>query len=139
MDDAIGKVRPNDSSLYTMQLKSDGTVTMRLNCNRASGTWSATPSGDGSSGSFTFGPLAGTRALCPPPSLDESIRTQAKFIRSYLLKEGRLYLSLMADGDIYEWEPHTDKSPAATVPAAPENGGPRNWEVTGVTGMLNLR
>ena len=27
----------------------------------------------------------------------------------------------------------------AGVPAAPEDGGPRNWQVTGVTGALNLR
>lgn len=28
---------------------------------------------------------------------------------------------------------------AADLPAAPEDGGPRNWEVVGVTGTLNLR
>jgi len=28
---------------------------------------------------------------------------------------------------------------AADVPAAPEDGGPRNWQVTGVSGALNLR
>ena len=28
---------------------------------------------------------------------------------------------------------------AATVPAAPENGGPRNWQVAGVSGALNMR
>lgn len=28
---------------------------------------------------------------------------------------------------------------AAAVPAAPEDGGPRNWEVSGVSGALNLR
>ncbi len=28
---------------------------------------------------------------------------------------------------------------AGDVPAAPEDGGPRHWEVTGVTGALNLR
>jgi heat shock protein HslJ len=139
MDDATGTVRPDDPSLYTMRLNSDGTVTMRLNCNRASGTWSAEPSGNGASGRFEFGPLAGTRALCPPPSLDESIVAQARFIRSYLLKDGRLYLSLMADGGIYAWEPDTDKSSAASVPAAPEDGGPRNWKVTGVSRALNLR
>ena len=71
----------------------------------AHGTWSTAPSANGSSGRFKFGPLARTRALCRPPSLDESIASQAKFIRSYLLKDGRLYLSLMADGGIYEWEP----------------------------------
>jgi heat shock protein HslJ len=139
MDDATGTIRPDDPSLYTMRLNSDGTVTMRLNCNRASGTWSAEPSGNGASGRFEFGPLAGTRALCPPPSLDESIAAQAKFIRSYLLKDGRLYLSLMADGGIYAWAPDTDKFSAANVPAAPEDGGPRNWKVTGVSRALNLR
>jgi para-nitrobenzyl esterase len=27
------------------------------------------------------------------------------YVRSYRLKNGRLYLSLMADGGIYEWRP----------------------------------
>ena len=45
------------------------------------------------------------RALCPPPSMDESIVAQSAFVRSCLLKGGRLYLSLMADGGIYAWEP----------------------------------
>lgn len=31
------------------------------------------------------------------------------------------------------------ESAAASVPAAPEDGGPRNWEVTGVSRGLNLR
>jgi hypothetical protein len=31
------------------------------------------------------------------------------------------------------------ESAAAVVPAAPEDGGPRNWEVTGVSRALNLR
>ena len=107
MDDAIETVRPEDPSLYTMQLNNDGSVNMRLNCNRARGTWSAEPSSAGTSGSFTFGPLAMTRALCPPPSLDEKIAAQSNFIRTYLLKDGKLHLSLMADGGIYTWEPDT--------------------------------
>ena len=139
MADTTGTVRPDDPSLYTMRLNTDGTVTMLLNCNHARGTWSAEPSGNGASGRFEFGPLAATRALCPPPSMDESITAHTKFVRSYLLNHGRLYLSLMADGGIYAWEPDTGKSSAAGVPAAPEDGGPRNWEVTGVSRALNLR
>ena len=139
MDDATGAVRPDNPSLYTMRLNRDGTVIMRLNCNRASGTWFAEPSGNDESGRFEFGPLAGTRALCPPPSLDEKFLAQATFIRSYMLKDGRLYLSLMADGGIFAWEPNTDKSSAATIPPSPEDGGPRNWEVTGISSALNLR
>lgn len=139
MDDAIGKIRPSDPSLYTMHLNRDGTVDMRLNCNRARGKWFAVPGGSGESGRFEFGPLAATRAACPPPSMDGQIMKQARFIRSYLLKGGRLYLSLMADAGIYAWEKADVKTPAANVPAAPEDGGPRNWKVSGVTGALNLR
>ncbi|HSF19094.1 MAG TPA: META domain-containing protein [Vicinamibacteria bacterium] len=108
MDDAIGTVRPDDPSAYTMQLNRDGTFNMRLDCNRATGTWTAEPSQDGSSGRFELGPLAMTRALCPPPRLDERVAKDAPFIRSFLLKDGRLYLSLMADGGIYAWEPLAD-------------------------------
>jgi heat shock protein HslJ len=139
MNDATGTVRPEDSSLYTMRLHGDGTVDMRLNCNQARGSWSAVPSSDGNSGMFEFGPLAMTRAFCPPPSMDTSIAAQAQFIRSYLIKDGRLYLSLMADGGIYAWEPLREDSAATLVPVAPEAGGPRNWEVSGVSGALNLR
>jgi heat shock protein HslJ len=139
MDDASGTIRPDDPSNYTMRLSRDGTVTMRLNCNFASGTWSAESSHNSGSGRFEFGPLAATRALCLPPSMDESIAAQAKFIRSYLLKDGRLYLSLMADGGIYAWQPEPGESSIVGVPAATEEGGPRNWEVTGLSGKLNLR
>ena len=139
MDDTIGTVKPEDPSFFTMRLNSDGTVNMRLDCNSASGTWISEPSEDGLSGRFEFGALAATRAMCPPPNLDEHILTQARYIRGYLLREGKLYLSLMADGGIYAWEPDTDKSSAASVPAAPEDGGVRNWAVTGVSRALNLR
>ena len=115
MDDSIGTVRPDDPSLYTMRLNGDGTVNMRLNCNRANGTWSAEPSSDGTSGQFQFGPLAATRALCPPPSMDEQVVAHAQYIASYLLKDGYLYLSLMADGGIYAWEPLTEV-PFETAP-----------------------
>lgn len=81
-------------------------VNMRLSCNRASGRWSAETGAEPSSGRFQFGPLAATLARCPPPSLDERVTTHAGFVRSYLLKDGRLYLTLMADGGIYVWEPN---------------------------------
>jgi heat shock protein HslJ len=109
MDDATGVKRPEDPSLYTMRLNADGSVSMRLNCNSATGNWKAVPAPtDPSSGQFEFGPLAATSALCPPPSLDEQISGQAQFVRGYLLKDGRLNLSLMADGGIFVWEPHTE-------------------------------
>jgi heat shock protein HslJ len=105
MDDAVGTTRVADPSLYTMRLNADGSVTLRLNCNNANGTWTAEAGPDSASGRFTFGPLAATMASCPPPSVDEQVTRQAPYFRSYLLKDGRLYLSLMADGGIFVWEP----------------------------------
>jgi heat shock protein HslJ len=102
-DDAIGVVRPSDPSRFTMSLGTDGRVAMQLDCNRANGTWTATPSGP-ESGSFAFAALAVTRAACPPPNLDQHIARQAEYVRSYVLRGGRLYLSLMADGGSYVWE-----------------------------------
>ena len=117
MDGAIGTVEPEDPSLYTMRLNADGTVSMRLNCNRANGTWSVEPGPDGTSGRFQFGPLAATTALCSPPSLDEHIRRHAEHVRGYILRGGRLHLSLFADGGIYTWEPD-DRTAIATAASA---------------------
>jgi len=139
MDDQVGTQRPEDPALYTMQLNTDGTVSMRLNCNRATGSWSAEASANPDSGHFKFGPLAMTRALCPPPSMDESIAAQSHYIRSYLLKDGNLYLSLMADGGIYAWEPAVEHYATAKRPTAPEQGGPRNWEASGAADQVDLR
>ncbi len=100
MDDEIGTARHEGNAPYTMTFGQDGRVSMVLNCNRANGPWSAT-----SAGSLQIGPLAMTRAFCAPPSLDTRIARDMDYVRSYLLKDGRLYLSLMADGGIYAWEP----------------------------------
>jgi len=101
--DEIGTIRPDDPGKYTMTLEAGGRVTMRLDCNRATGTWTADPA-DGESGSFTFGPLAMTRAQCPPPSLDTRIARDAEYVRTYVLRGDRLHLNLMADGGNYVWE-----------------------------------
>ncbi|HEY6509822.1 MAG TPA: META domain-containing protein [Vicinamibacterales bacterium] len=91
---------PDDRAKYTMAFSADGRVAMRIDCNRGSGTWkSAGPS------QLEFGPLATTRAACPPGSLHDRIVTDLAYVRSYILKGGHLYLSLMADGGIYEFEP----------------------------------
>jgi len=136
MDDKQGITRPGEGTLYTMRLHGDGTVAMQLNCNRATGSWTARPGSDAKSGNFEFGLLAATNALCPPPSMDESIVAQSRYVRGYLLKDDRLYLSLMADAGIYVWARDGGTVSSAVAPASPENGGPRNWEVTRT---LNLR
>lgn len=101
--DEICTVRPEDPSLYALSFASDEMVSLRLNCNRGSGSWSATPTSP-SGGSIEFGPIAATRASCPPPSMDEQTARNLEFARPYTIEENRLYLSLMADGGIYVWE-----------------------------------
>lgn len=109
MSDEVGTLRPDDPSLYTMSFAPDGGVSLRLNCNQGTGAWSATSSSP-TEGGLEFGPLATTRALCPPPSLDERIAADLEYVRSYIIRDNRLYLSLMADAGIYVWERTSDPS-----------------------------
>ena len=47
--------------------------------------------------------------MCPPGSLHDQIVKQWGNVRSFVIKEGHLFLSLTADGGIYEFEPVTKK------------------------------
>jgi hypothetical protein len=104
MDDAIGAIRPDNPADYTLSLQADGTASLKLDCNSATGSWSAEPAGDGASGSFSFGPLAATTAICPEPTMGERVAADAAYVRGFLLRDERLYLSLMADAGIYAWQ-----------------------------------
>ena len=91
---------PNDGAKYTLSFGADGRVIARIDCNRGNGTWTS----DGS-GQVRFGPLALTRAMCPPGSLHDRIVRDWEYFRTYLLQDGHLFLDLMADGGTYEFEP----------------------------------
>lgn len=104
-DDTV--LTPKDKAAYTITFGDDGRVSARIDCNRGSGTW--TSSGPGR---LEFGPMALTRAMCPPGSMHDKIAKDWTYIRSYVVKDGHLFLSLMADGGIYEFEP----MPAAQAP-----------------------
>ncbi|HEY8249576.1 MAG TPA: META domain-containing protein [Burkholderiales bacterium] len=97
-DDTV--LRPDDKSKYTLAFGADGTVSARIDCNRARGAWKSPEKGR-----LEFGPMAVTRAMCPPGSLHDQIVKQLPHVRSYVIKDGHLFLSLMADGGIYELEP----------------------------------
>jgi heat shock protein HslJ len=116
MDDSQGTISIDEPSRYAMELKADGTVSLKLNCNRATGTWSAQADSSDASGTFRFGPLAATTAVCPPESLDELFTAQSQYVRGYLLRDGNLYLSLMADGGIFAWEPIEESVAFETTP-----------------------
>ncbi|HEU4341870.1 MAG TPA: META domain-containing protein [Candidatus Binatia bacterium] len=91
---------PDDRAKYTIAFGTDGRVSARIDCNRGVGTWKSEGANQ-----LEFGRLALTRAMCPPGSLHDLIVKHWEFVRSYVIKEGHLFLSLMADGGIYEFEP----------------------------------
>jgi para-nitrobenzyl esterase len=90
---------PDDPAKYTVAFAADGTMSVRFDCNRGRGAWKSPQKGR-----LEFGPMALTRAMCPPGSLHDQLLKHWPYVRSYVLRDGRLYLSLMADGGVYELE-----------------------------------
>jgi heat shock protein HslJ len=101
---------PDDRDKYTIEFGAGGRLNARVDCNRGRGTWKS------NGPQLEFGPLALTRAKCPPGSLHDQIVKQWTYIRSYVMKEGHLFLALMADGGIYEFEPLAAARPQAPRP-----------------------
>jgi len=97
-DDTV--LRPDDRAKYTLAFGADGSFNARIDCNRGRGTWKSSGKNQ-----LELGLMALTRAACPPGSLHDRIVKQLPFIRSYVIKDGHLFLSLMADGGSYEFEP----------------------------------
>jgi heat shock protein HslJ len=104
MDDAQGTTTPSDPAHYTLDFGADGRAAIRLDCNRGTATWTAEPA-QANSGNLSFGPVASTKMLCPSPSLGEQLARQLPYVRTYQISDGRLHMSLMADGGILTWAP----------------------------------
>jgi len=90
---------PHDKAKYTLTFAADGHLNVRFDCNRGRGTWTSPGPQQ-----LQFGPLALTRAACAGALYDRIVK-QWPFVRSYVIERGNLFLSLMADGGIYEFEP----------------------------------
>jgi para-nitrobenzyl esterase len=95
-DDA--KLVPADKSQYTVTFEKSGTVSVRIDCNRGRGTWKSSARGQ-----LAFGPLALTRAMCPPQPLDDHLPKDFSSIRTYTLQDGHLFLH--SGSGSYEYEP----------------------------------
>jgi heat shock protein HslJ len=98
MDDRVDA--PDDRALYTLAFKADGSVQIRADCNRGTGSWASTAPGQ-----LQLGQVAATQATCPPGSLHDRFMAQLPWVRSYVVKDGHLFLATMADGSIVELEP----------------------------------
>jgi heat shock protein HslJ len=97
---------PDDRTKYTVEFETGGQLFARIDCNRGRAPWKSSGPNQ-----IEFGPLALTRAKCPEGSLHDQIARRWPYIRSYVMKNGQLFLALMADGGIYEFEPIQNAKP----------------------------
>ncbi|MEI7915429.1 MAG: META domain-containing protein [Mycobacteriaceae bacterium] len=93
-----------DPSRYTVSFGDDGRAVLTVDCNRGNSAWQAEVSGT-DSGSLTFGPIALTRMFCPQPSADTEVAAALGRVRSFLISDGKLHLSLEADSGVMRWQP----------------------------------
>lgn len=104
MDDAQGTTKIAEPERYTLTFNRDGSLAARLDCNRGVGAWS-NPIANATGGTLELGPMAVTKALCPEPSFSTKLEMHLRYVRSFVMRDGRMYMSLMADGGILVWEP----------------------------------
>jgi heat shock protein HslJ/membrane-bound inhibitor of C-type lysozyme len=115
---------PDDKAKYTILFGTDGHVSVRIDCNRGTGTWKSSGPNQ-----LQFGRLAITRMMCPPGSLHDRIVKHWEYVRSYVVKHGHLFLSLMADAGIYEFEP-VGTAKKTTAKSTVSFKGPVSYECT---------
>jgi heat shock protein HslJ len=104
-DDSIGTLRPGPEATYTLRFRVGGEAELQLDCNRGMARWQKVTNPEATGGQLVFEAVEVTNARCPAPSLSNQIAAQLPYVRSYSLRDGRLYMALFADGGIYEWEP----------------------------------
>lgn len=94
----------DDPARYTVSFGADGQAAFQVDCNRGTSSWKAEPAAP-ESGGLTFGPVALTRMFCPQPSYDTQVAAALGRVRSYLLADGQLHLSMEADSGVMHWRP----------------------------------
>ncbi len=92
-------VKPSDPLKYTLEFDADGSVSAQLDCNRGHGTWKVPGPNQ-----IVFGPMATTRAMCPPGSLSDRFAKDLASMNAFALEDGALRLEL-SGGGAYHFEP----------------------------------
>ena len=100
MDDS--DYEPDDRLKYTLVLDENGDFALQSDCNHGTGRWYSEHTGH-----LQFGPITSTDLQCHPDSISDKYLAQFSWVRSYVMKNGHLFLATMADGSIIEFEPVT--------------------------------
>ncbi len=87
----VERVVPDDPAQYTLEFLPDTSVVAQVDCNRGKGPYKM----EGKS--IAIGPLATTRMMCPPGSLDAQFVKQIEAARTVFFRGDTMYMDLFAD------------------------------------------
>jgi heat shock protein HslJ len=90
---AMEPLIPDDPSLYTITFLPNGTVAVRADCNRVTGSYELS----GTALTLLSGPTATTLAACPPGSLDQAFLRQLSQAATVRRVDARLFIRLGED------------------------------------------
>ena len=96
-DDSV--IYPDKPDDFTVEFSGDGNAYFKIDVNRASGPWISTEEGG-----LVFGMLRMTLAAFTPSAFLDRWLKDIESIRSYIIRDGRLYLAVKYDSGIYELE-----------------------------------
>lgn len=85
------RIRPDAPERYTLVFQPGGMVAVRADCNRGSGSYLL------NGGALSFGPVALTRAMCAPGSLDTEFMKGLGTVSGQFFKGNELVLALKVD------------------------------------------
>lgn len=88
------------SSRHRLTFEAGGRLQMQLDCNRGNADWSASMPVD-DNGTISVGPVASTRAFCPPPTFGEELATSLPEATEFGLMPEGTRLSIRAPRAIY--------------------------------------
>jgi heat shock protein HslJ len=110
MDDSRFAPAASDKGRYTIKFQEDGGVAIEAGCNRGKSSLEMLQPPR-----LKFEAIAVTRALCPPPSVSGRFLDQLPWVRSYVTRDGHLFLATAADGSILEFRPLSGEAVSARV------------------------
>ena len=91
----------NDPAAYTLDFRKNGNLAAAIGCHRAQSTWRATGRSE-----LQIAALSLSGARCSSGPLHDHLVRNLGSVRSYTIRSsGHLFLSLMGDAGVYEFEP----------------------------------
>lgn len=90
---------PAESQKYIVAFGDHGSLSALVGCQRGRGTWKVSGRSD-----LMFGPLGLASSRCASDPVSSRVIADWRRVQSYVVRNGHLFLSLMGDGGVYEFE-----------------------------------